>query len=454
MPYLYEAMTYAKKRFAILFLIVLGIACLYLSSIHAYAESPIEFSGIIIEDGTKLYAEPSPGALVLGTYYSGVSARCIIVGNQIDEETWCAVYVPDQWYDGDDWVHGYMRMRGLFEYIADYDRKDLPYANPVGEVKTDSFVLFQKEPSDTAATIGKVYGGTIVEILGDYDTWLHVRIGFENGFLPAACVMNTGEVASRYEGPPPRGYAVLENKYGGYQKIGDTYKLPDVPADNERELFSRSVALFAKQGDWLQVSSDWSRGAAFIQDGPYNKYWMSDMIITDDIQLGQGVYQVPQDMPAGLYTFRGAEDTGGSIEVIGDSQLLYKCFDSKGQPYTLYITEGTTVSITGEGMLAPMQRINRLTAANGWKYEGNGRFLIGEELVIPSRRAVRIRLLPGETVGYYAITDLDDETGLGQRPILHKITADNAELMFYNTLEPGNFLELRNCSVDIEFGNG
>lgn len=453
MPNRFQASPSAKKRFVIIFLPVLGIVCLLLSGARSRAEANDVFSAIIAKDDTSLYAEPSSNASVLGKYYNGTIINASMVADAADGQTWCVISIPDPHGMETPSVVGYMRMDDLIRYDIAMEKSDVPYACPVGEVVAGATVSLRKEPQETSPALAELYNGVIVEVMGDWSEWLHVRVGRESGFLPAAYVMYTGEASPMYAGPPPRGYAILTPSLDidGYMIAPEIYSFPNVSSWYEDALYVNYIALFSQHEQWLQIREETGRPNGFIHDVSAVVYWMKDMLVQEPVALTRGVYRVGQDLPSGLYTFRAPEGAQGSVEVTRDSPSLYKWYNSTGASYTMYLVEGASVSITGEGILSPMQRTNILTAAGGWKYEGDGRFFIGEEMVFPPSLYLTIRLLPGETAGYYVISDLNDEAGTGERPDRVRVLAGDERYVY---MRPGTFLELRNCVVEIRFGNG
>lgn len=450
----YNQATQTKKRAAAMLFLMLGVMLVLLSSAHNPAKAYDLETAVIISDTCPLYESPSENAAIIGTYYSAVFLQGEKAGND-----WFHTVLPENVTEPQPNFSGYMRMSDIMLYDVLMERKTMPYYCPVGEVTEDTGFL--EAPDASSKVIAHTLRGTVVEILGTRSDWLHARMGSVVGFLPITHVKYTGEMSHLYDGPPPRGYLVRQANSNGYTEGIQVYPFPNVPylptAAYDQWSSTKSMAMYAQLGDWLQIRERvGGRITGFIKDSG-NIYWRKDMEVSN-VRLGQGKYTVGQELPAGLYTF-SAPGGNGRFESTGNSPLFYHLYESNGEPYSMYLSDGVAVSITGDGLLVPMDQTNVLTEANDWLYSAGGRFMIGENIKHPQgMNYVVVRLNPGETAGYYATSTLDDEAGIGERPRRTRVLPDmegylgEGEAMIY--VEPGTFLEVKNCTIRFDFGNG
>lgn len=438
-----------KKNAVPMLLLTLGVMLVILAGAHRPAKAYEMADAITVSEENALYLSPSLDAEIIGIYYPATRMQ----GDVIDGGWFHAVILPEVRDDAAPDFSGYMRMEDILLYDVLMERKEMPYFCPVGEVTAETdFITALDDPK----VIARIGSGVVVEILGVRSDWLHVRVGDMAGFLPKAHVMYTGEKAHLYYGPPARGYMVTHDGSPSYGKSIEIYAFPDSSHKLDEWLYARSLAVFSSPDarGWLQIRARVARRIkGFINDDAGNFYWLKDLKVTENIRKGQGEWRSGQDFPAGLYTFSAPMGGHGSIEVTGGTPLLYHTFDSSGEPYSMYLPEDVTVLIGGDGELIPMDESNTLAEANGWQSSGGGRFLIGENLIHPQGlNELRVCIKPGEAVGYYALSTFDDEAGVGGRPNRVMVTPEEGESVIY--VEPGMFVEFRNCSFRFDFGNG
>lgn len=157
-----------------------------------------------------------------------------------------------------------------------------------------------------------------------------------------------------------------------------------------------------------------------------------------------GSYTIGVDMPPGLYTYHLSEGAEGTLRVIDKSGTFYRAYYIKGEAlYAMYLSEGATVVVPGEGVFTPMESVSILSGTTAMTYEGTGRFLAGVQI---PEGMLKVRPLSG-TAGRagYRVTSMAAEEG--QEPLGELIPIPEGESAEV-TLRYGDFLEFIDCQLE------
>ncbi|MBQ9265301.1 MAG: SH3 domain-containing protein [Clostridia bacterium] len=355
-------------------------------------------------------------------------------------------------------LQGYVRQEDLTVFVQPWAvERRIPTAYALAD-----FTL--PHPFETTVPKGAALG-VLGEIGGQY--WaLYAMAGspeYIYGLVDKTKVHVT-DLAGFRKGAQRRGYALLprETDEDGYA-VGTT--VYTAPGEAEHETYLRRAQLLAQlENSWLQVRQQ-GYPSFFVPEAGVQIIEEEDLWVREAAEKTPGAWTAEeQDAGLWLLTVQNGETAKLTLEhEVLEKDETYDVTARQGETvtYTVYIPVGTDVHWTGGGTLTPASReslpvVSTLQSVaeaqeSDALFSGSGRFLCDHQLasdydyfgywVKPIDGAedawakVSSLFSTGED-DFTLITDFDDE--------------DRATL----ELEPGTFIELHNCSLFPNFGNG
>ncbi len=146
---------------------------------------------------------------------------------------------------------------------------------------------------------------------------------------------------------------------------------------------------------------------------------------------------------SGLYVFTAGE--GASLTIRGDG-FTQTFSPEAGSGYCFYLADGASYECTG-GTVEPLDA-NGLFSDAEQTIGPAGRYFVGAQL---PRGGFRVRLAEGVSEGYFLISSMMRDAGIGDEPERIDLTG---ELVARIMLEDGQFIELHGCLLSLTEGDG
>ncbi len=386
-------------------------------------------------DRLNLRNEPSSDARVLGKYYSGNIVYIDgIKGN------YAKVTIGNR--------EGYMALEYLLLYP--HTPLDVPSAMAVATL-TKSAKLYYSPESGTS-TIATYPKGTLMTIHADIGNWCHVSIGEQWGYIEAANLQKTGDMAvAGSQFSKSLGYGITCSKDGRVPY----YTVPGAQGDGYSYYGdNRTLELVADVGDYYQTYCIWG-GYAFVAKENVHSYWFGDIMNQDwSNTLTDGTYTVGKDLPEGVYTFSIAAGFQGNLHIDGEG--ICRSYVAQGSTsYTVYLPKDAVVNISGGTLHKPSLEM-AFTSENNYTFSGSGKFIAGLQLPIEDWAYDRVSCYNvsaayGAQGSFYVISTLDQEAGVVE--MREKVHLERNQSVIINLLD-GEFVEFYNCDVYATPGNG
>ena len=417
-----------KKPFLLLLCAVL------LCALCPAASADVHTSGIIDTGDpavpAPVYAQAQTDAPVLGRYYNGLDIDILQ-----QEGDWCQVRLGDP-YTGT--LTGWLQKQQLSFGIAPAQSAYGILQATVQPTAGTQAATLRTRPDAYGTLLGRYSAGARLEVLGDLGEWYHVRLGYLlTGFMPKADVAPGEIVSSPYTGLTAIGYAVLHTPLPGGTALLARGPFPNSLAVGELR-DGISLELLADLGAWAQVRSFAFVG--FVPTAQLSLHPIGNLTEAGaQTSLAKGEYLVGRDLPAGLYTFHVAGGEG-SIEVRPSGAPWRRTYAPAADAhYTLYLPERATVSVRGAGTLTDMAHQPLASDTTGEAFTGTGRYLVGGQLVDGH---ATVRPLPGVETGYYVLSTMQYEEGMGEEPQRVPLRFGSEAVV---ELRHGMFIELIDC---------
>lgn len=423
-------------------------------------------------DKTPLYQAPFEGAAIIGSYYAGVTVEVLSFSDE-----WAQVEIAT----GNEMGQiGYMKQPCLSFYA---DPLHVPSDVPIVQVLAtgqEGRINFIAQPDEGAEVIGQFIPGAYVELLGTVGAWGHVAHAGLSGFIQMTSLRPVGQKAILSEHwirLPKKGYVIQKAPLDSdFDTTTDIYLFPTQDCSEKTEILGK----YGKALEWITDLDGWTQAQGMEETDMLRGFIPATDLVYfplstgDSVTVGQGTYTISEALPVdsafaagnalppGFYTFYMPESAFGSLTIDGANASFQRHFELQSNTsYTMYIPAGARVTIPAAGILSSMSTGEIVNEETGYTFSGNGRFLIGEQ--IPSNPFCGlyfIRLKPGETSGYFILSNLlweektwndDEETDVRSFPNRIDVLADDEYIVIP---DGGYFIELYNVELECSFGNG
>ncbi len=295
---------------------------------------------------------------------------------------------------------------------------------------------------------GDLLDGALVEIVGeDVGGFCRVKAGNAFGTMESKYLERTGE-RSTADGIVPRGYAVITTTDADAANLrafpGDDNYRNENSADPGNILTGRTMLLYSVAGGYAQIGLYAYQG--FVPEDAVAVYWFDDLFAEERKDIPDGSHVAGKDFTPGLYTFTIAEDGQGTLA--SSVNGMERTYEAKGAAeFTVYLPGGAEITVAG-GAMRPAERQDPFASDGRAEYAGNGKLLT----YLGGVGSTHMVTVPeGGEGGRYRLVNLLFEEGKAE-PREEGELAPGEEHVFL--VFPGEIVEIENCVLVPQFGNG
>lgn len=412
------------------------------------------FSTVINDPGggATLYDGPSESSEALCTFYNGMEVSPIAV-----KDGWAGVQLGASYLSVRPL--GYMQTKSIRTRLAAEKMPMTEERYSIGVVAAGAegqVALYADSVED--APLSLFPAGSRFVVLGEGNNSYFVSWDQNTrGYVKKETLSLTKDTTALSIGVAPIGYGVMMIPESALPEEYSNAYYPYFTEGENNALYilenGCSLSLFSREGDWYQARSGLNLNMGFAQSKFLRTYWLEDILINDSVSLAAGEYTAGKDMAPGLYTYAIPLGETGKMEVKGTSPSFTRTYEDVGEAlFTAYIPEGAAVILQGGGTLRRAEPISLPYEGMEWEFRGSGKFLCGVDMPgYPYAYYYEVTLKPGAERGYYVVTDLAWDEGLGKEARRIPLRQGETHTVY---VEPGQFLEVWNGQVQARFGNG
>lgn len=433
-------------RKGVLFITIMAI----LISRIAYAENRAVVKANGEADGAEFYNDLRTDQK--GYLYNGV---CVQALDSLDE--WTRIRLSDGLLS----IEGFVRTEGL---DTNQESTWAPHPIKIGVAKStaDIEVSVFEGPRHDFEKINVIPANARVVVLGTLSDYYLIQYQGRYAFVSSEeLILDDGSVMPDcYGGVPEIGYLFLNPNAAipavlkaSTNPSSPTIDHPWLPSDGTF-VTERSIECIADLGEWYQVRIMDESGCGYMQKGDFqDAIFFKDILIESIEPLSEGTYHVGTDLEPGLYTYTTKGKGLATLTITGGGNDLNKNIEATANSsYTLYLSDGMTIVLTGEGKLEPMKQEPVISDETDMRISGNGMFFVKSQFP---------PFLYGTTGVSYVFSVLD-QTKKGTITIYNlkgnmiNQTVLEKEDLYQTTpieIDDSTFVEIENCVLQIQFSH-
>lgn len=405
----------------------------YMRALHLY-ETEINLETAYLSSRVELCSDPGLKEHTGAIYYANTPVRVVAVSRK---EGWAKVEITG--FPGvSDGLgpSGYIRQEYLNVFVWPWQANDNTFS--IGRLLQ---AMALPMPNAGAKAL-QTQAGTLVTIIGEtQDAW-HILHNDSQALVDKRLIAVESRLAASATGMETKGFVLLP------------------PGDERLWYFPQTMRMVGQQGDELAVeyghgnrSSLPGQGAVLLENNDLNKHLPpmpeGDFFITEE---SSAIWHF--DVKTGETAVLSLENNVWNLHI--DRQTL-----GPGS-YSYFLPVGTTGTLLGASWSSEKGStpdIRLYTCLADWAHEpaftGSSRFFCDWQIRDNGTwYGYRAEPIPGCTESYFVITSLNTLENQGENGRKVNLLAPEHEEDIFFTPQPGEFVELHNCILFYDFGNG